>query len=105
MNGLEVVAKVREKLRRAVPVIILTGDISTATLRAIADADCVLLNKPVKLDAVMLAVHRALALKHAPPAVKSPLPAEKADAPGPPVIYRRRRRPSRQGGAAQRARG
>jgi two-component system CheB/CheR fusion protein len=86
MNGLEVVAKVREKLRRAVPVIILTGDISTKTLRAIADADCVLLNKPVKLDAVMLDVQRALASKPAPPAAKSPLPAEKTEAPGPPVI-------------------
>jgi len=87
MNGLEVVAKAREKLHRAIPVIILTGDISTATLRAIADADCVLLNKPVKLDAVMLAVQRALASKHAPPAAKSPLPAEKVEAPGPPVIF------------------
>ncbi len=29
MNGLEVVAKVRERLHRAVPAIILTGDIST----------------------------------------------------------------------------
>ena len=68
INGLEVVAKVRERLHRAVPAIILTGDISTTTLRSIADADCVLLNKPVKLDDVTVAVQRALASKHEPAA-------------------------------------
>ncbi|MGO9392106.1 response regulator, partial [Rhodoblastus sp.] len=87
MNGLEVVAKVRERLHRSIPVIILTGDISTRTLRAIADADCVLLNKPVKLDDVTLAVQRALASKHARPDAKLPPPVEKAEVPGPPVIY------------------
>ncbi|MCI4678928.1 response regulator [Rhodoblastus acidophilus] len=87
MNGLEVVAKVREKLHRAVPAIILTGDISTRTLRAIADADCVLLNKPVKLDDVTRAVQRALASKHAPPRAKLQRPVETVEVPRPPVIY------------------
>lgn len=49
MDGLQVVAKLREKLRRAVPVIILTGDISTKTLRDIAVQKCVHLNKPASL--------------------------------------------------------
>jgi two-component system CheB/CheR fusion protein len=85
MNGLEVTAKVREKLHRDVPVIILTGDISTKTLSAIASADCAQLNKPVKLDDVTQAVQRALAPRpqHARP---SP-PIETAAPPGPPVIY------------------
>ncbi len=87
MNGLEVAAKVREKLHRAVPAIILTGDISTRTLRAIADADCVLLNKPVKRDDVTVAVQRALASKHEPPHAKRQHPVETVEAPGPPVIY------------------
>jgi two-component system CheB/CheR fusion protein len=49
MDGLQVVARLREKLRRAVPVIILTGDISTQTLRDIAVQKCVHLNKPASL--------------------------------------------------------
>ena len=48
MDGLRMGVALRERLGRAVPVIILTGDISTATLRAIALGDCVLLHKPVK---------------------------------------------------------
>ena len=36
MNGLQLAAKLREKLHREIPVIILTGDISTDTLRDIA---------------------------------------------------------------------
>ena len=36
LDGLQLTAKVREKLHRPVPVIILTGDISTDTLREIA---------------------------------------------------------------------
>jgi two-component system CheB/CheR fusion protein len=85
MNGLEVAARVREKLHRDVPVIILTGDISTKTLRAIAGADCAQLNKPVKLDDVTQAIQLALAPRpqHARP---SP-PVEAVAAPGPPVIF------------------
>ena len=88
MNGVEVVAKVRERLHRFIPVIILTGDISTKTLRDIAEADCVLLNKPVKLDDVSLAVQRALEAKHpaARPQPREPV-AEASAASGPPVIY------------------
>jgi two-component system CheB/CheR fusion protein len=48
MDGLLVAAKVRENFDRQTPVIILTGDISTNTLKRIAGQDCVQLNKPVK---------------------------------------------------------
>ena len=48
MDGLAVAAKIREGLRRKVPVIVLTGDISTDALRRIASHDCIPLNKPVK---------------------------------------------------------
>ena len=87
MNGLEVVAKVREKLHRNVPAIILTGDISIKTLRAIDDADCALLNKPVKLDEVTLAIQRALEAKHAERRPQAQRPVETVAAPGPPVIF------------------
>ncbi len=49
MNGIEIIAKLREQLGRQIPAIMLTGDISTGTLDAILRQDCVQLNKPVKL--------------------------------------------------------
>ena len=60
MDGLVVAAKVRKTLRRQIPVIILTGDISTDTLRRIASHDCVQLNKPVKTTDVLKAIERLL---------------------------------------------
>jgi two-component system CheB/CheR fusion protein len=66
MNGLEIVSALRARSPRRVPAIILTGDISTKTLRAIGEADCTLLNKPVKLEDVSRAIQRGLAAK--PPA-------------------------------------
>jgi two-component system, chemotaxis family, CheB/CheR fusion protein len=68
MDGLLVAAKVREALHRRIPVVMLTGDISTDTLRRIADEDCVQLNKPVKATEVMQAIRRLLPLAtHEPP--------------------------------------
>jgi two-component system CheB/CheR fusion protein len=49
LNGLQVVARLREVLEQEIPVIVLTGDISTDTLGEIARCDCAQLNKPVKL--------------------------------------------------------
>ena len=49
MTGLQVIGKIRDKLRHRIPAIILTGDISTETLRQVALHNCVQLNKPVKL--------------------------------------------------------
>ena len=60
MDGLQVAAKLREKLHRQIPVIILTGDISTGTLRHIALQNCVQLNKPVKLKELTQAIQRLL---------------------------------------------
>ena len=60
MDGLQVAAKLREELHRQIPVIILTGDISTGTLRDIALQDCVQLNKPVKLKELTQVIQRLL---------------------------------------------
>jgi two-component system CheB/CheR fusion protein len=60
INGLQVAEKLREALHREVPVIILTGDISTGTLGDIARYDCVQLSKPVKLTELTLAIERLL---------------------------------------------
>jgi two-component system CheB/CheR fusion protein len=64
MDGLSVAMTIRERLHRPIPVIILTGDISTDTLRRIASQDCVQLNKPVKTMEVMQAIQRLLPISN-----------------------------------------
>ena len=48
---MEVIAKLREKFRQEIPAIVLTGDISTQTLRSIASLGCTHLDKPVETTA------------------------------------------------------
>jgi two-component system CheB/CheR fusion protein len=64
MDGLQIAAKLRERLQKPIPVIVLTGDISTATLSNIARHDCVQFAKPVKARELTEAVAQLLA---APP--------------------------------------
>jgi two-component system CheB/CheR fusion protein len=47
MDGLTAAAVVRDVLCRPAPVLVMTGDISIATLRRIADQDCLHVSKPV----------------------------------------------------------
>jgi two-component system CheB/CheR fusion protein len=86
MNGLELAAKLRETLRRHVPVIILTGDISIDALRNIAVRDCVQLNKPVKPMELTQTIQRLLAATPAAPTGHASQPGEAAEAAGPPPI-------------------
>ncbi len=65
MDGVEVAARLRISLKRAVPVIVLTGDISTKTLTEIARSDCVHLNKPVQLKKMMAVIETLLAMPRA----------------------------------------
>ncbi len=87
MDGLQVTDKLREKLGGAVPAVILTGDISTGTLRAIALHDCVRLNKPVKFEELTETIQRLLPPSR--PAVHPPLAPNAPDASdkGAPVIF------------------
>jgi two-component system CheB/CheR fusion protein len=62
LNGLQLAAAVRRTIGRDVPVIILTGDISTGTLRHIAQQNCIQLNKPVKLPELIAVVNNAMPL-------------------------------------------
>ncbi len=71
MDGLQVAARLRAALNRPVPVVILTGDISTRTLSEIARNDCVHLNKPVKLKKMMGVIDTLMA---ATPALTSAVP-------------------------------
>ena len=65
MDGIEVSVRLREKLGRQIPVIILTGDISTAVLRNVAGQNFVQLNKPVKLSELSEVVQRLLPMSQA----------------------------------------
>jgi len=60
MNGVQVSQNLCQVLGRRIPSIILTGDISTETLRDIALHDCVHLNKPVKLGELTRAIEKLL---------------------------------------------
>jgi two-component system CheB/CheR fusion protein len=87
MDGLQLVARLRGVLHRQIPVVILTGDISTGTLRHIALQDCVQLNKPVKLKELTQVIQRLLL---ASPPVKEPRvphPPAAAGKLAPPVIF------------------
>jgi two-component system, chemotaxis family, CheB/CheR fusion protein len=93
MNGLDIAAKLRERLQRQIPVIILTGDISTGTLRDISLQNCIQLNKPVKLKELTQTIQRLLPpeqegppLREAPPLQAAP-PLDVASDPAAPVIF------------------
>ena len=60
-NGLQLVVGIRAAAGRALPVIILTGDISSATLRAVTLGGCAVLSKPVGLPDLRAAITRVLA--------------------------------------------
>jgi two-component system CheB/CheR fusion protein len=60
-NGLQIVAKLREILKRPLSVIIVTGDISTETMRAIASSDCLQINKPMPLNDLNRSIQSLLA--------------------------------------------
>ncbi len=91
MNGLQVAAKLRERLDREIPVVVLTGDISTGTLRDIALQNCMKLYKPVRLKDLTEVIQRLLAtppsaapLRASQPAVAPPhavVPAGNGDRP------------------------
>ncbi|HEY5827076.1 MAG TPA: response regulator [Hyphomicrobiaceae bacterium] len=61
LNGLQIIGKLQEQARRAIPAIILTGDISADSLREIAGHDCVHLNKPVRARELTSLARRLLA--------------------------------------------
>ncbi len=71
MTGLQLAKEMREAKGRAFPVIILTGDISTTTLRDVSEGCCLQLNKPVRRDALLRAIRALLTPKQMPPAANA----------------------------------
>jgi two-component system CheB/CheR fusion protein len=72
LDGLQVAAKLRDRLQHKIPAIILTGDISTGTLRDIASQDCLQLNKPVKLTELTQVIQRLLPRSQSPSQTRAP---------------------------------
>ncbi|BDG70466.1 chemotaxis protein CheB [Roseomonas fluvialis] len=60
MDGLQLAATLRQRLNHTIPLIILTGDISTETLREIALLGCDRLHKPAKLPELTATIQRLL---------------------------------------------
>ena len=60
MNGLKAAAALRAMLTHPLPVIVLTGDISTRALKDIAGQDCLQMNKPVNLATLSQAIQHLL---------------------------------------------
>jgi two-component system CheB/CheR fusion protein len=84
MDGVRATVLLREALHRIVPAIILTGDISTNTLRSIAEAGCERLSKPMKLKELIQAIQRLLP---GPSAVRVPHTTDRTDGAGAAVIF------------------
>ena len=69
LNGLQLAARLRIGRSDPLPAMIITGDVSPASLREIARQDCVSSNKPVKLEWLSAAIQRLLPEK---PSLPSP---------------------------------
>ncbi len=87
LNGLQLARRLRERLHREVPVVILTGDISTGTLRDIAQGDCTQLTKPVQLPELKQVLQRVLQMSHSAKHGRSSHPVEAAGSARPPIIF------------------
>lgn len=87
LNGIEVTQRLRAQLGLPIPMIVLTGDISTDTLRHIAKEDCLQLNKPVKIHELTGAIQSLLTSAPAP-VERAPHPAaSRPTDPDMPVVY------------------
>jgi two-component system CheB/CheR fusion protein len=88
LNGLQVVAGLRQTLDYEVPAVILTGDISTDTLREIAHGDHLHLNKPVKAKELTdLIQSRLAASRLSAPASTRKLAEPGGDGPRAPTMF------------------
>jgi len=76
LNGLDLAVQLREKLGADFPVVILTGDISSGTLRDICLQGCTPLNKPVKPQELIAVIAQLLRAAPAVPRQPTAPPAE-----------------------------
>ncbi|MHB1303680.1 MAG: chemotaxis protein CheB [Acidiphilium sp.] len=72
INGLQLISALRQRSARSLPAIVLTGDVSTDALHAIAGEDCIPFNKPVQPEELSGAIQRLLAAPHSRPVPETP---------------------------------
>ena len=87
MDGLQVVARLRKELHSKIAAIVLTGDISTDTLREIVRQNCAQLSKPVKLKVLAQTVQRLLPISSSAVSPHDRHPTEAPNGPEAPVIF------------------
>ena len=87
MNGLDLATRLQDVLHHRTPIIILTGDISTSTLRDIALRHFTHINKPVQPKELTHEIQRLLAAAQAEPRAPAPQPADTAAHIGLDVIF------------------
>jgi two-component system CheB/CheR fusion protein len=87
LNGLQIAEQIRDLHRRAIPVIILTGDILLGTVRALAIENCVRLTKPVNLEELVQAITGLLPQVHAVQQARSGRVAEAARFSASPTVF------------------
>ncbi|WP_239992163.1 CheR family methyltransferase [Rhodopila globiformis] len=87
LNGVQTTEKIRELLHRAIPVIILTGDILLGSVRDIALPDCIRLTKPVKLAGLTQTVQHLLPRSQTMAEPRAACAAEAVDPPSPPMVF------------------
>ena len=87
MNGVAVAKGVREKLGRPIPVVILTGDISTNSIREISSENCVRLKKPVNFDDLTKVIRDFAIAAPTPPIAPAVQRASATPVPGPNTIF------------------
>ncbi|MGO9675398.1 MAG: CheR family methyltransferase [Methylocella sp.] len=91
MNGLEAIDAMRAALKRQAPAIVLTGDISSATIARIEAKANIHLTKPVEADDLLEAIQK---LRAASQVARAPFLAPPAPAPAFLTIPPRQERPS-----------
>lgn len=87
MTGLQVIASVREALGSELPAVILTGDISTDTMREIAQRGCVQRYKPVKAEELTHLIQSLLAGSPQPTVRPDPSPRSESKGDMLPAVF------------------
>ncbi len=72
LSGTEMTSKLREALQWTIPAVVLTGDISSGTLQAIQENNCVHFSKPVKLTELSQTIHTLLTQRRPEPSAVAP---------------------------------
>ena len=86
LDGLDIASRLRDELRSDIPVVILTGDMSTETLHSITARNCYYFSKPVRLAELLRTIDDLLA-SATPIAPQAAPPAKLGGRPATSVVF------------------